>query len=119
MLRTKIVNNRHIVKNMNSLNQLLKTYKHIILIISADWCKPCRKLKPLIENRLLNIQNNTGILYMNFSNKDILPFFRKYRIQSIPTIAKLTDGQIVDVIVGSDMDNFNMFFDKYKFNVVR
>ena len=62
--------------------------KVLIIKFSADWCKPCQKIKPLVNEHISNLPENVLIadididetmdLYMAFRNKKML--------SGIPTI---------------------------------
>lgn len=59
------------------------TNKEVILMkFSAEWCKPCKKIKSLVETKYLELPSNVIIveididesldLYMEFKNKKML-----------------------------------------------
>lgn len=64
--------------------QLQENLKNKVLIIkfSADWCKPCQKIKPLVNESISKLPQNVIIadididetidLYMAFRNKKML-----------------------------------------------
>ena len=43
-----------ILENRNDLSEYLKDtdYDFVVLKFSAEWCKPCKIVKPIIENTL-------------------------------------------------------------------
>ena len=61
------------------------TNKQVILVkFSAEWCKPCKKIKPLVEDKYKEMPENVIIveididesldLYMVFKTKKMLTF---------------------------------------------
>jgi thioredoxin 1 len=62
-----------------------------IIHFTADWCAPCKKLKPIIEEF---VSNNSDIEYV-LVDVDI-DFHRaeEYNVMSVPTLVIFTNGEI-------------------------
>ena len=63
-----------------------------ILKFEADWCAPCKALRPVWEE-----------LEGNFSDKatfQVIDIAAKYNITSVPTVVIVKNGEITDHIVG-------------------
>ncbi len=58
-----------------------------IILVSADWCQPCKKMKQMMEGMDYNIVD------MN----DSLP---AWGVASAPTLIKLKDGKPFNMLVG-------------------
>ena len=79
-------NEREIIEELSvdECKQLQDKLKNKVLIIkfSADWCKPCQKIKPLVNEYISNLPQNVIVadididetmdLYMAFRNKKML-----------------------------------------------
>ena len=93
--------------------------KVLIIKFSADWCKPCQKIKPLVNEHISKLPENVLIadididetmdLYMAFRNKKML--------SGIPTILAFygdVDHEhwyVSDASVsGQDEESINNFF---------
>ena len=78
---------REIIENLNvdEFKELLQkmSNKDVLLVkFSAEWCKPCKKIKPLVENKYKEMPKNVNIveididesleLYMVFKTKKML-----------------------------------------------
>ena len=59
-----------------------------LLVFTAEWCGPCKKMKPIIDN----LANKFGITVekLDVENSDEAVEF--YSIKSIPTIVVVKDG---------------------------
>jgi|694.fasta_scaffold60466_6 thioredoxin 1 len=54
-----------------------------IIHFTAEWCAPCKKIKPIVESF---IENNTHIKYMQIDVDQNLEFAKKYGVLSVPTL---------------------------------
>ena len=64
----------------------------------ATWCMPCRMLAPVIEEIA---SENEGKIKVGKVNVDENPdLARKYRVMSIPTVAVLEKGAVINISVG-------------------
>jgi thioredoxin 1 len=62
-----------------------------LLHFTADWCQPCKKIKPIIESYILE---NSDIEYTQIDVDDNTDMTNEYEVRSIPTLIVLTDGQL-------------------------
>lgn len=69
-----------------------------VLDFSAEWCGPCKKLSPIIEELALEY-NDVAIKKIDVdANRDLA---QEHNIRSIPTILFIKDGEILHKHVGS------------------
>ena len=69
----------------------------ILIDFWAEWCEPCKKLSPILDE----ISNETGLLVGKL-NVDENPVKREeYSIHSIPTMVLFKSGQPVKTITGA------------------
>ena len=69
-----------------------------LIHFTADWCAPCKRIAPVIEEFLVN---NKDIYY---DKVDVDKEFKKaelYNVQSIPTLISKIDGKIYDRVSGT------------------
>jgi thioredoxin 1 len=62
-----------------------------LLHFTADWCQPCKKIKPIIDSY---ISENSDIVYTQINVDDNIDKTSEYEVRSIPTLIVLTDGQL-------------------------
>lgn len=60
-----------------------------LLHFTGDWCNPCKKIKPLIENY---IENNPEIKWTLVDVDTQFQMIEDYNIKSVPTLIVLVDG---------------------------
>ena len=92
------------VLSFEDFNNYLKTYKFIIVNISAPWCKPCMTLKPQLE-KFINVLDESEFIYLKIDmsvfeeDNDLQNFFI---IKKIPYFACIKEGSILNSFVNAD-----------------
>lgn len=69
----------------------------VLLDLYADWCGPCKMLAPIIR-QIAEEHPEYTVGKINVDNEPELA--RRFRVMSIPMIAVLEDGDVLDVAVG-------------------
>ena len=67
-----------------------------IIVFTADWCSPCKKLKPILDN--LESKMHLKITRLDVEKED--DAVEAYTVRSIPTVVIIKDGKEVDRISG-------------------
>lgn len=80
--------------------ELIKSGKPVVIDFWAEWCGPCRRISPIIDE-----------LYTEFEGKDITigkcdvdandEVAIEFKVRNIPTIVFIKNGEPVDKIVGA------------------
>lgn len=83
-----------------SFEKEVLAYKGIVLVdFGAEWCGPCRKIKPFIENLaqkyLRNFVKVVSIDYQKGPEEKAI--YKKYGVKSMPGFAIFKNGQLKDV----------------------
>lgn len=83
----------------------------VVVDLWAPWCEPCKQLGPILE-KVVDATN--GAVVLAKVNVDESPgVSQAFRVQSIPAVYALKDGQPVDGFMGSYPENFvQEFVDK-------
>jgi thioredoxin 1 len=69
-----------------------------ILYFTADWCQPCKKVKPIVEE--LNRESFPGIFQV--IDVDIeKEMAQTFEIRSVPTFILFDEGKEVNRIIGA------------------
>jgi thioredoxin 1 len=80
-----------------SFNEVVSTNDLVLIDFWAEWCGPCKKLLPILDE----ISNQTGLLVGKL-NADENPLkMEEYSIHSIPTMVLFKSGQPVKTITGA------------------
>ena len=74
------------------------TSRDLILVdFWAEWCGPCKKLSPILDE----ISNETGLLVGKLNVDENPSKMEEYSVHSIPTMVLFKSGQPIKTIVGA------------------
>jgi thiol-disulfide isomerase/thioredoxin len=79
-----------------------------VCIFTADWCGPCKKVKPFICEELKNIAGEEEwenfFLPINVDSDDAKSLTEQYKVRSIPVVMFFVDGEAIAnaTFVGAD-----------------
>tara|TARA_Y100000590_G_C15636244_1_gene983095 strand:- start:272 stop:622 length:351 start_codon:yes stop_codon:yes gene_type:complete len=83
---------------INELKKKIKQNNNLFIIFTAEWCRPCRKLKPIIADKKVKYKNNIKFLFLTIDdNEDIATL---YKIKYIPTIIVYHNQNELEYILG-------------------
>ena len=81
----------------DSFNEVISANDLVLIDFWAEWCGPCKKLSPILDE----ISNQTGLLVGKL-NVDENPLkMEEYSVHSIPTMVLFKSGQPVRIINGA------------------
>ena len=118
---------REIIEELeiNDFKELLQNLGNKIIIIkfSADWCKPCKKIKPIVEEWYSKL-NETFIIFEIDIDETMELYYAlktKKMANGIPSILAYYGNVERDMnhwyipsdsVIGSDENEVNLFFDR-------
>jgi thioredoxin 1 len=80
------------------LQEKINSGKKVIVEFWAEWCGPCKMMKPLFERVSKNNTSNVEMYTMNVDlNREIA---MSLGIRSIPTVKVFNSGENIDTKVG-------------------
>ena len=85
-----------IVTDLN-FQETLDQNNLVLIDFWAEWCGPCKKLSPILEE----ISNDTGLLVGKLNIDENPAKMEEYSVHSIPTMVLFKSGQPVKTIVGA------------------
>ena len=81
----------------NSFGEVVSTNDLVLVDFWAEWCGPCKKLSPILDE----ISNETGLLVGKLNVDENPKKMQEYSVHSIPTMVLFKSGQPVKTIVGA------------------
>jgi thioredoxin 1 len=82
----------------NFETEVLKSELPVLVDFWAEWCGPCLRLGPTIEELAADFHGQVRIGKMNTDQNSEIP--TNYGISALPTMLVFKGGEIVDKLVG-------------------
>jgi thioredoxin 1 len=78
----------------------------------AEWCGPCRRLAPIVDEIAKEYEGRLVVTKMNVDENPNVP--SRFAIRGIPTLLLFKGGQVVEQLVGlSDKAVYQKAIDKH------
>ncbi len=79
-------------------NEVIESETPVLVDFWAEWCGPCKKLSPLLDEIANEMGDQIKVAKINVDNERALGMM--YQVMSIPTVLLFKNGQKVDEFVG-------------------
>ena len=99
-LNTEVKNMSQNVLEITSENfqkEVLESDKKVLVDFYADWCGPCKKLSPIIEE-VAGEESNVKFVKLNIDLAEDIAI--EYQVMSIPTLVVMENGKEISRNVG-------------------
>lgn len=93
---------------INEFETSINSAKRVIIEFSAEWCGPCRMVKPILEE----ISSTTDICVYEVNVDEEIELAEKFGIRNIPTTLYYQNGKLIDKSVGAQ--SRSAFLGKFK-----
>ncbi|MEP6696737.1 MAG: thioredoxin [Pseudonocardiales bacterium] len=90
--------NTKIVTDATWSTEVLQSDKTVLVDFWAEWCGPCRKVAPILEEIANELDGEVTIAKLNIDENPMVA--RDYGILSIPTLTVFKGGQAVQSMLG-------------------
>jgi thioredoxin 1 len=77
--------------NDEQLNEAINNEKETLILFSADWCGPCKVLKPTIEKVEESLSGSYNFVKVDIS--DVEETTKRFNIKNIPTCVLTKAGK--------------------------
>lgn len=78
--------------------EVLQSDKPVVVDFGAQWCGPCKRLAPIVEDLAKEYEGRVKIAKFDIDESPNTP--ARFRIMSVPTVLFFKGGKQVDVVVG-------------------
>ncbi|HET8683628.1 MAG TPA: thioredoxin [Micromonosporaceae bacterium] len=87
------------VTDATFVTDVLHADKPVLVDFWAEWCAPCRKVEPLLEEIASEMAGKVEIVKLNIDENPETA--RAYRVMSVPTLTVFKGGQPVSSVAGA------------------
>jgi thioredoxin 1 len=84
-----------------------------VLYFTADWCNPCKKVKPIVEE--MNRESITKFQLVDVDSE--MELVKRFEIRSVPTFVLIEDGKEIKRTTGAQTRGQLEEFINYEKNI--
>jgi len=83
----------------DNFDEVIKSSDLVLIDFWAEWCGPCRKISPILDEIAAEHGEKLKIVKLNTDEESALAI--QYGVQSIPTLHVFKGGQVVKTVIGA------------------
>ncbi len=100
------------VTDTNWEQSVLKSQTPVLVDFWAEWCMPCRRIAPTVDQLASEFDGRLTVAKMNVDENPSTP--TQLGVRGIPTLMLFKGGNLVDALVGAaDKDTIRKMVEKH------
>ncbi|HUX96464.1 MAG TPA: thioredoxin [Bacteroidales bacterium] len=88
----------------SNFSEIINSEIPVLVDFSAEWCGPCKMMKPVLEQLKDKMENKIRIIKIDVDKNSELA--GKYRVQSVPTLMLFQNGKTIWSGIGVKTSNY-------------
>ncbi len=102
--------NIYIFEKREEFKKVIAAHNVVIVKVTATWCGPCKRIKPLITNLFNKIGSNVPMIIVDLdNNRDIASYLK---VRSVPMLCNYVSNEPMDSVIGANEEKIAHFFKK-------
>lgn len=86
------------VTDLTLSDALSKSNKLVVVDCHAEWCMPCKRLKPVLEDLAKSKASSTEFVTLDIDENSQTAL--KYQVRGVPTLLFFKGGKLLETTVG-------------------
>ena len=78
--------------------EVVNSGKITVVDFFADWCGPCRKLSPILEE--VEAELSDRVKFAKINTDENIEAAKKYQVSGLPTLLLFKNGEVAERMVG-------------------
>ena len=84
------------------LGEAFKAKQLVVVKFTASWCKPCQKIKPIVEQLATNSPNTITFLELDVDESENANLVQHFSISNMPSFVFIINNNALHTLKGAD-----------------